>query len=105
MTDLFKCKKSGTQCCAPKTKIQEKQDSMGVNSSMPIDLGMGIQQGQPSQYMGVGGGTGSISNAGIGGINGMNHGLIGGEMNGLRTPYTPATVGKSYICSRMYRLH
>lgn len=26
MTDLFKCKKSGTQCCAPKTKIQEQLD-------------------------------------------------------------------------------
>ncbi|XP_058058877.1 protein masquerade [Anopheles bellator] len=25
MTDLFKCKKSGTQCCAPKSKIQEVQ--------------------------------------------------------------------------------
>lgn len=26
MSDLFKCKKSGTQCCAPKTKIQEQLD-------------------------------------------------------------------------------
>lgn len=25
MTNLFKCKKSGTQCCAPKTRIQELQ--------------------------------------------------------------------------------
>ena len=25
MTDMFKCKKSGTTCCAPKTKIQEVQ--------------------------------------------------------------------------------
>lgn len=23
MTDLFKCRKTGTQCCAPKTRIQE----------------------------------------------------------------------------------
>lgn len=28
MTDLFKCKKSGTQCCAPKTKIQEHMDRL-----------------------------------------------------------------------------
>ncbi|XP_052889416.1 protein masquerade [Anopheles moucheti] len=27
MTDLFKCKKSGTQCCAPKSKIQEVQQA------------------------------------------------------------------------------
>lgn len=25
MTDLFKCKKIGTQCCAPKSKVQEYQ--------------------------------------------------------------------------------
>ncbi|EAT46741.2 AAEL002126-PA [Aedes aegypti] len=29
MTDLFKCKKSGTQCCAPKSKIQEVQMAAG----------------------------------------------------------------------------
>ncbi len=28
MTDIFKCKKSGTQCCAPKTKIQEHMDRL-----------------------------------------------------------------------------
>lgn len=27
MTDLFKCRKTGTQCCAPKSKIQEKLDN------------------------------------------------------------------------------
>lgn len=31
MTDLFKCKKSGTQCCAPKTKIQEQMDKHNRN--------------------------------------------------------------------------
>lgn len=25
MTDVFKCKKSGTQCCAPKSRILEMQ--------------------------------------------------------------------------------
>lgn len=89
MTDLFKCKKSGTQCCAPKTKILEKQDTMAVNISMPIDSGTIVQQGQ-SHYI-SGGGGGSLNNAGAGV---MNHGFIGGEMNGLRTTYTPATVGK-----------
>ncbi|XP_055609384.1 protein masquerade [Uranotaenia lowii] len=29
MTDIFKCKKSGTQCCAPKTRIQEAQIALG----------------------------------------------------------------------------
>ncbi|XP_039439951.1 protein masquerade [Culex pipiens pallens] len=29
MTDLFKCKKSGTQCCAPKSRIQEAQMAAG----------------------------------------------------------------------------
>lgn len=29
MTDLFKCKKSGTQCCAPKSRIQEVQLAAG----------------------------------------------------------------------------
>lgn len=94
MTDLFKCKKSGTQCCAPKTKIQEKQETMGVNISMPTDLGMGgmQQQGPPSHYLNGGGGGGGVNNGVASGI--MNNGIIGGDMNGLRTPYTPATVGK-----------
>lgn len=29
MTELFKCKKSGTQCCAPKSLIREGSDSAG----------------------------------------------------------------------------
>ena len=34
MTDIFKCnKKSGTQCCAPKSKIQEHQ--LRHNASIP----------------------------------------------------------------------
>ncbi|XP_050679528.1 protein masquerade [Leptidea sinapis] len=35
MTDVFKCKKAGTQCCAPKSKVQE---AMGVhrNDSYPL---------------------------------------------------------------------
>uniref|UniRef100_A0A182Q6P9 Peptidase S1 domain-containing protein n=1 Tax=Anopheles farauti TaxID=69004 RepID=A0A182Q6P9_9DIPT len=31
MTDLFKCKKSGTQCCAPKSKIQEVQQAAAAS--------------------------------------------------------------------------
>lgn len=33
MTDLFKCKKQGTQCCAPKSKVQEYQ--LRRNDTMP----------------------------------------------------------------------
>uniref|UniRef100_A0A336MLD1 CSON002736 protein n=1 Tax=Culicoides sonorensis TaxID=179676 RepID=A0A336MLD1_CULSO len=33
MTDIFKCKKSGTQCCAPKSKIQEHQ--LRYNATLP----------------------------------------------------------------------
>lgn len=35
MTDLFKCKKSGTTCCAPKSRIQEIQDKMHRNYTYP----------------------------------------------------------------------
>lgn len=35
MTELFKCKKSGTTCCAPKSKIQEIQDKMHRNHTYP----------------------------------------------------------------------
>ncbi|XP_058821596.1 protein masquerade [Topomyia yanbarensis] len=38
MTDLFKCKKSGTQCCAPKSRIQEVQ--MAVGKIKPNDTGI-----------------------------------------------------------------
>lgn len=91
MTDLFKCKKSGTQCCAPKTKIQEKQDTMGVNISMTVDPAM---PQAPSQYMNGGGGGGSGGGGMMGVVNNGNHGSISGDNNALRTPsYTPATVG------------
>ncbi|KAJ6636469.1 Protein masquerade [Pseudolycoriella hygida] len=47
MTDLFKCKKSGTQCCAPKTRIQEVQ---GRNETLPGFVNQPVQQNVP-QYM------------------------------------------------------
>ncbi|XP_028179310.1 protein masquerade, partial [Ostrinia furnacalis] len=36
MTDVFKCKKSGTQCCAPKLKIQEALGGRDRNDSFPL---------------------------------------------------------------------
>jgi Clip-domain serine protease homolog masquerade/Trypsin len=41
MTDLFKCKKSGTQCCAPKTKIQEQLDKHNRNNTYPYNPNLG----------------------------------------------------------------
>jgi Trypsin len=43
MTDLFKCKKSGTQCCAPKTKIQEQLDKHNrmTNYTYPYNPNLG----------------------------------------------------------------
>ena len=35
MTDVFKCKKAGTQCCAPKSKVQEV---IGVNRNDSFPL-------------------------------------------------------------------
>ncbi|XP_066903796.1 protein masquerade-like, partial [Halyomorpha halys] len=34
MTDLFKCKKSGNQCCAPKSLIREDQSSISRNDTV-----------------------------------------------------------------------
>ncbi|XP_053615319.1 protein masquerade [Plodia interpunctella] len=36
MTDVFKCKKTGTQCCAPKSKIQEALGIKDRNDSYPL---------------------------------------------------------------------
>lgn len=41
MTDLFKCKKSGTQCCAPKSKIQEQLDRHNRNYTYPYNPNVG----------------------------------------------------------------
>lgn len=41
MTDLFKCKKSGTQCCAPKTKIQEQLDKHNRNHTYQYNPNLG----------------------------------------------------------------
>lgn len=41
MTDMFKCKKSGTQCCAPKTKIQEQLDRHNRNHTYPYNPNLG----------------------------------------------------------------
>lgn len=62
LTDLFKCKKSGTQCCAPKTKIQEIQDAMGKNGSYPLDY---KQSSQPPYVVnGMPGGSNVASSIG-----------------------------------------
>ncbi|CAD7083355.1 unnamed protein product [Hermetia illucens] len=44
MTDLFKCKKSGQMCCAPKSKIQEKQGYIFRNDTFTYPYN---QQYQP----------------------------------------------------------
>ncbi|XP_060806092.1 protein masquerade [Amyelois transitella] len=36
MTDVFKCKKTGTQCCAPKSKIQEVLGVRERNETYPL---------------------------------------------------------------------
>ncbi|CAG9793194.1 unnamed protein product [Diatraea saccharalis] len=36
MTDVFKCKKSGTQCCAPKSRVQEALGSRDRNDTFPL---------------------------------------------------------------------
>lgn len=41
MSDLFKCKKSGTQCCAPKTKIQEQLEKHNRNSTYAYNPNLG----------------------------------------------------------------
>lgn len=41
MTDIFKCKKLGTQCCAPKTKIQEHMDKNNKNYTYPYNPNVG----------------------------------------------------------------
>ncbi|KAF9407517.1 hypothetical protein HW555_012486 [Spodoptera exigua] len=38
MTDVFKCKKAGTQCCAPKSKVQEVVGGRPANESAPLPL-------------------------------------------------------------------
>jgi Clip-domain serine protease homolog masquerade len=41
MTEMFKCKKSGTQCCAPKTKIQEQFDKNNRNNTYAYNPNLG----------------------------------------------------------------
>lgn len=41
MTELFKCKKSGTQCCAPKSKIQEQLDKHNRNNTYAYNPNLG----------------------------------------------------------------
>lgn len=38
MTDVFKCKKAGTQCCAPKSKVQEVVGGRPLNDTAPLPL-------------------------------------------------------------------
>lgn len=49
MTDVFKCKKSGTTCCAPKSRIHEVQ-MMHRNDTYPLFVGPQQQQQIP-QYL------------------------------------------------------
>lgn len=49
MTDVFKCKKSGTTCCAPKSRIHEVQ-MMHRNDTYPQFVGLQQQQQIP-QYL------------------------------------------------------
>lgn len=52
MTDLFKCsKKSGTTCCAPKSRIHEVQAMMVRNESVPVFVNPQQSQQQIPQYM------------------------------------------------------
>lgn len=41
MTEMFKCKKSGTQCCAPKSKIQEQLDKHNRNQTYAYNPNLG----------------------------------------------------------------
>ncbi|GAB0094786.1 Protein masquerade [Sergentomyia squamirostris] len=50
LTDLFKCKKSGTHCCAPKTRIQEVQNALARNETTAMYNNNGHQQGYPPPY-------------------------------------------------------
>ncbi|XP_063709351.1 protein masquerade [Culicoides brevitarsis] len=50
MTDIFKCKKSGTQCCAPKSKIQEHLQRFNATAPIP---GPYQPQYQPGPYQPV----------------------------------------------------
>lgn len=50
MTELFKCKKSGTICCAPKSRIHEVQGMMHRNDSFPVFVNPQTQQQIP-QYL------------------------------------------------------
>lgn len=46
MTNLFKCKKDGTECCAPKSKILEYQGLVNRNDTFPVFV-----NAQPQQHM------------------------------------------------------
>lgn len=50
MTNLFKCKKDGTECCAPKSKILEYQGLVNRNDSFPVFVNSQPQQHIP-QYL------------------------------------------------------
>lgn len=50
MTDIFKCKKSGTICCAPKSRIHEMQ-MMHRNDTFPQYIGPQAPQ-YPNPYPG-----------------------------------------------------
>ncbi|CAH0731301.1 unnamed protein product, partial [Brenthis ino] len=45
MTDVFKCKKAGTQCCAPKSKVQEV---IGVNRNDSFPLATTLTHAYPA---------------------------------------------------------
>ncbi|XP_055698870.1 protein masquerade [Phlebotomus papatasi] len=49
LTDLFKCKKSGTHCCAPKSRIQEVQNALARNETVAM-YNNGQQPAYPPPY-------------------------------------------------------
>lgn len=75
MTDLFKCKKSGQTCCAPKSRIQEIQGMMSRNDTIPpyTQPGGGGYQPYPNQYQ-------------------PHHTLPPSGVHGVQSQYPPVTI-------------
>jgi len=68
MTELFKCRKHGTQCCAPKSIIREK---LGTGPPSP-------GHSQPGHNIGADLDAGSSNHLGLGGL---------GALSGPQTKY------------------
>lgn len=106
MTELFKCKKSGQLCCAPKSRIQELQGQISRNDThigmMPVGPGSpGPQQQQPHQplYQGYPPTDGHLPN------NGYPTVTVAGPAVHTTAPYeistpAPPTTPKSPVYSK-----